>query len=312
MTELDSEARALIDLARGAEDGSLEDRTRVRRKIAAVLGMGAFAVSTHEAIGSGVKASLAPLTESAPGASANALVQRASGEMLAVSTAAKSAGLLGASQAIVLHAVAFLFGGALLGGAAWLMVGGDTNPVEAREPAAVSLPSPNADDSRSAAPTSPTEQAEQAGSAETAEQLVPRPETPVVESPIQPEDLPMSPKAGSRAASSQRSAARTGTAVAASSGTGLSLAEEARDVAAVQEALREGRPTLALSRLDAMDRRPGGILGEERLVARVLSLCGLNRVAEAEAVARQVHDVAPESPLLPRLGASCAKGAVTR
>jgi hypothetical protein len=60
-----------------------------------------------------------------------------------------------------------------------------------------------------------------------------------------------------------------------------------------------------------MDRRPGGVLGEERLVARVLSLCGLARVSEAEAIARRVESVAPESPLLPRLGASCASGALS-
>jgi hypothetical protein len=301
MTGLDPEARALIDLARSAEDGSMEDRARVRRRIAAALGIGAASLSMHEALESGVKSSLAPLSERAA-SQGLAFAERASGEMFTVAAAAPSGGLFGISS-VVLHAAAFLVGGALIGGAAWLAVDMREAPTESRalsgaasKPASVTRPQM----------PSPAEAAEDGRGA-----LVPQPEAPRAK-PIRPEDLPMlpEPNAAPPAATPRPARRATGTGPA-NSQTGSSLADEAREVAAVHQALREGRHALALSRLNAMDRRPGGALAEERLVARVLALCGLSRVAEAETVARQVQSVAPESPLLPRLGASCAKNALS-
>jgi hypothetical protein len=308
MSRLDPEARALIDLARNAEDGTVEDRTRVRRKVAAALGLTAAGVAGHEAVDSGVQSSLAPLADSAARANGLALVERASGEMLTVATAAQSGGFLGLSASVVLHAAAFLLGGALLGGVAWVAVGGgSTVDVKAGTSleAPVSVPareseSGTSSSDRSSKPLPLVPQPETPGTP---------PEAPGADSPISPEDLPMLPERVAQSSAARPGAKRGGNAP--QPWVGSSLADEARGLAAVHEALREGEHTLALARLDAMDRRPGGVLGEERLVARVLSLCGLSRVEEAEAVAREVQSVAPESPLLPRLGASCAKGALS-
>jgi hypothetical protein len=298
MTGLDPEARALIDLARSAEDGSMEDRARVRRRIAAALGIGAASLSMHEALESGVKSSLAPLSERAA-SQGLAFAERASGEMFTVAAAAPSGGLFGISS-VVLHAAAFLVGGALIGGAAWLAVDMREAPTESRALSGVASKPVSETRPQMASPAEAVEDARGA--------LVPQPEAPRAK-PIRPEDLPMLPESNAAPPAPTPRPARRATGN--HSQTGSSLADEAREVAAVHQALREGRHALALSRLNAMDRRPGGALAEERLVARVLSLCGLSRVAEAETVARQVQSVAPESPLLPRLGASCAKNALS-
>lgn len=312
VTELDPEARALIDRARPAEDATPEDRARIQRRLAQVLGAAAIGVAAHEVVESGVQSSFAPLSEAA-----RAVGERTSGEVLrSAAIAAKSAGVLGGAQAFVMHAAAWIAGGALLGGAAFLTLRA-VNTADEPEPVAVTAaprdPKLSGSDrtSRGDAPAEATREAapQDDGS------LVPQPEPLTAPPPIRLEDLPVLPPGASaradvRSSGSPREATRR-PAPTASSRAGSSLAEEARGLAAVHEALRAGDPTLALSRLDAMDRRPGGVLGEERLVARVLALCGLGRVEEAGAIARRVQKVAPESPLLPRLRGSCAKDALT-
>lgn len=306
MNRLDPDARALIELARAAESGTAEDRARVRRKVSAALGIGVVALAGRGALDSGVRAALDSGTDFAPNGS-SALAERISGEMVG-GAAAKSAGLLGISPGSLLYAATFLLGGALIGGVAFLAIGQTVTEDRpefavrsAQSGGAVPRVEEGAETRRSADHSLEKPAASLLGPAEPS----------MVKEPIQPEDLPLLEEKAQESPP-PRGSLRRAAAPAAQTRSGLSLSEEARDLAVVHEALREGNHDLALSRLDAMDRRSGGALGEERLVARVLSLCGLARVGEAESIAQRVQSVAPESPLLSRLQASCAKGALSR
>lgn len=306
MNRLDPDTRALIELARGAEDGTSEDRARVRRKIAVALGFGATALAARGVLDSGIQSSLKPFNESASEVAGNgvALAERVSGEMVSAA-AVKSAGVLGISPGSVLYAATFLLGGALIGGMAFLAVGRE----QASSEQASERGTRGVDRASRAAGLEEVEKPPHSQGRSTELALAPQPETPGMNSPIQPEDLPLLPETASQAPLPKAVPRRA--TPAARHRSGPSLSEEARDLSAAHEALREGNHALALARLDTMDRRPGGVLGEERLVARVLSLCGLGRVDKAEAIARRVQNVAPESPLLSRLQASCAKGALS-
>jgi len=75
-----------------------------------------------------------------------------------------------------------------------------------------------------------------------------------------------------------------------------------------QRALSAGDATTALSLLDRhASQFPSGALVVERMAARVFALCELGRVDEARGVARAFLKAAPNSPLVPRVTASCAK-----
>jgi len=85
------------------------------------------------------------------------------------------------------------------------------------------------------------------------------------------------------------------------------LASETRLLEAAQRELASGRAASALSLLDEHARRfPGGALSEERIAARVLSLCALGRHEAARQAANSFVAASPRSPLIPRLRGSCA------
>jgi len=78
---------------------------------------------------------------------------------------------------------------------------------------------------------------------------------------------------------------------------------------AAQRELASGRAASALSLLDEHARRfPAGALSEERIAARVLSLCALGRHEAARQSANAFLAASPRSPLIPRLRGSCALG----
>jgi hypothetical protein len=75
-------------------------------------------------------------------------------------------------------------------------------------------------------------------------------------------------------------------------------------------ALDRGDAPTALALLDRYgDAYPNGILEEESLATRALTLCALGRVSAARDVARRLETVAPRSPQLVRVRASCATAA---
>jgi hypothetical protein len=86
-----------------------------------------------------------------------------------------------------------------------------------------------------------------------------------------------------------------------------SLAHEISLLRAARAALEAGDPEEALALLHRHARLwPQGVLAEERLATRVLALCALRRFAEARTAAHQLESVAPHSPHLARVRASCA------
>jgi hypothetical protein len=83
-------------------------------------------------------------------------------------------------------------------------------------------------------------------------------------------------------------------------GDELALVRRAR-AALARDQLAEA---LSLSRQHA-SRFPHGTLRQERLATQILALCGLQRSEEARVLARELERVAPRSPHLMRLRASC-------
>jgi hypothetical protein len=81
-----------------------------------------------------------------------------------------------------------------------------------------------------------------------------------------------------------------------------SLRAEARGLAEVQRALRDGQPNEALRLLEAQQRSfKAGVLDEEREAARVLALCEAGRVAEARKAADRFVVAHPNSPSAARV-----------
>ena len=75
-----------------------------------------------------------------------------------------------------------------------------------------------------------------------------------------------------------------------------------------RQALQGGNPGQALSLLQGYESRyQHGVLGEEALAIRVLSLCSLGRVTEATAAARLLEKSSPRSAQLARLKLSCVR-----
>lgn len=84
------------------------------------------------------------------------------------------------------------------------------------------------------------------------------------------------------------------------------LGPEVELVIAAKRELSQGRPAQALALVDRLGVEfPNGVLREERLLLRVLSLCALGHVDAARRQAKDFAALAPRSPLLPRLEQSC-------
>ena len=88
--------------------------------------------------------------------------------------------------------------------------------------------------------------------------------------------------------------------------TTVTLTREARALADVQRALREGRSAQALVMLAAQDREfAGGALGQEREAARIMALCAAGRSAEGHAAAERFLATNPGSPVATHIRSSC-------
>jgi hypothetical protein len=86
----------------------------------------------------------------------------------------------------------------------------------------------------------------------------------------------------------------------------FSLEQEARALAEVQRALRDGRVSEALALLAEQDRRyRSGALGAERAAARALALCASGRFAEARPIGERFSREHARSPLADRVRRNC-------
>ena len=88
--------------------------------------------------------------------------------------------------------------------------------------------------------------------------------------------------------------------------TASTIEAETRVVRAGVAALHAGDPARALVLFDEHARAyPTGVLAEERRAERVMVLCELGRATEARTAARAFLREHPQSPLSPRVRASC-------
>ena len=118
---------------------------------------------------------------------------------------------------------------------------------------------------------------------------------------VNADDLPARSRVESPAA-----VQRPGAASAAARSPSDSLPEEVRLMSKAEQQLSAGHPAEALTTLGEHERRfPGGALAEERLAARVQSLCALGRVNEARADLAKLARAYPGSPHLDRARRFC-------
>lgn len=272
MSGLGPDARALIERARSVENATPADRERVRQRLSGLLSASGVMLSASAA---------RAVTRSGP---------------VNGSVAAGAAGAAGPSTAVLglkaLWVQATLWGSAALvaGAGVWVLAAPPEAVPLGRSQVAAGAPL--------ASPAATSVQAP-AAAAEAERALIP---TPISALPQEPVSAP------SPAAAPHGRVARTGAQRTAS--PSLSLTDEARELSAVRAALRQGHAAAALGRLDALDLQRGGALQEERLAARILSLCALERPEAAHSAALEFRALAPHSPLLPRLLTSCARSAL--
>ncbi|HEY2408626.1 MAG TPA: hypothetical protein VGI10_21620 [Polyangiaceae bacterium] len=294
MTDLSDEARALFDAARPAHEPSDVDQRRVFR---AVLQTSALAASTL-----GASASAAAVG----GASA------AAGGTAASTATATGLGL-GAK---------LLFGGILVGSASvglYHVARPSQASASAVSALSVAAAAPRVNDAtRPATPPAPL-----APESDPALAVVASAPSRVDDAPaaLDPGRLAATPTARDATPLTARrdepAAAETPlvakSAIAAfptdqpASSSASALTEEARALANVQRALREGNGNQALALLDAQDVKfHAGELGPERAAARIVALCAVGRVAEARSAGARFLAASPHSPLAARVRATCA------
>jgi hypothetical protein len=148
------------------------------------------------------------------------------------------------------------------------------------------------------------------------EQAVPEHEAHEHAAPITTEPAPATtPPAAARVATRVRGKSES-PREAATLATGMaidSLAEEVQMLREARSALDRGDAVNALRLLDAHEARfRRATLHEERLATRVQALCALGAVDRARVVARELERVAPRSPHLARVRASCVAGSPSR
>jgi hypothetical protein len=151
------------------------------------------------------------------------------------------------------------------------------------------------------APSSPGAGVVERTGHEVAEILAPPNERAVAPSPV------ASPPAAPALAATRSfpTSAPPGATTSEPAGT-VTLTREARALADVQRALREGRSTEALAMLAAQNREfAGGALGQEREAARIMALCAVGRVAEGRPAAERFLTANPSSPVATHIRSSC-------
>jgi hypothetical protein len=85
-----------------------------------------------------------------------------------------------------------------------------------------------------------------------------------------------------------------------------SLSEEVRLLSKAEQQLNSGHPDEALRTLGEHERRfPGGALAEERLAARIQSLCALGRISEAKSDLARLARAYPQSAQVDRARRFC-------
>lgn len=277
MSDLGPEARSILDAGRDGDNPTGSDRARVKKNLSRMIAAG------------GVIGAASAAGTAAEGATATATA----------TVAAKAASIVVIGK--VLGGVAFV---AALGSGIWLSrpQGPGAPPastaVQNIAPPASTAASPGntgspgglvaPQDSPAIAPTAAAPASSDSPSAPVPSAAAEAPEA-------DPAHPAQKPSASAKASSS--------TPVAADADP---LEDETRRLREVHGALQSGDPEKAMKLLDEQSiTYATGQLGQEREVARVLTLCKLGKVDEARAAAATFLRNHPSSPLVARVSAGC-------
>ncbi|HLV21444.1 MAG TPA: hypothetical protein VKZ49_11195 [Polyangiaceae bacterium] len=266
MTELSKSAQALIERVGDSDGPGPHRREHVRRALYASLAAGGA------------------LTGSAGVAGAQGA---------AVATASKSAALGGvlAGKSVTAQVAVWFAAGSLIGVGVAAPVAMSTDAPRGAPPEAAPMQA-------AAAPTAPVALRAPAPPAAGA-QAAAEPHAPAAAPPNATAPLAASPPSARAAATPLPDVAP------AAPVTGI--AAEVALLKRAQQQLAAGDARASLAALDEHARTfPAGTLTAERLAARVFALCALGDAEAARTAAREFLSLAPASPLVPRVLASCA------
>jgi hypothetical protein len=293
MSDLDDEGRSLFDAARAGYEPNEEDRKRVFSRVLLRAGV-AIGVTGAASAGAAVGAPLA-------GAAASSGVAG-----LAFKAALWLA--LGGSVGVGGYAISRLHSGSVNSAStsapvrtAGALAGSQTTP------RAVQIPTPN-EPPRAPEGTN-TSQPSGARSSDAPNEAKQRSSEPRVSSSLQNTGgaFHATGAATPAVAAFPNEARLAPTPRSASSAPSLPLSVEARALAKVQSALKEGRNAEALSLVEEQQQQfAHGELQQERDAAKIVALCAVGRVAEARVAARDFLANSPRSPFATRIRSSCA------
>ncbi len=286
MNELGPEARAILEGGRDGDDPTAADRARIRASVARAIAGGGASLPGEAALpaqasgmlAGGWKVFLAVVAIGAVGvvATIRFASSPAPAEPPAVTTASAAELQAPPSQAPAVPLTA-----AISPALAPPASGPPGESVPSAEPIAHAPAAPTAVRAPAAEPRPP--------------QPIPAPQDPVTvgerPSPASPPPPP--------------AVAATASPATAPTAPADTLVEETRRLREARAALKGGDAARALSLLDERGAA-GAQLREERAAARILALCELGRVADAQALGGRFLAESPRSPLADRVRASCA------
>lgn len=274
MTELGQRARSIIEEAKLADTPSAADKQRIRERLIARLGAGAFA-------------SGAVIGSSASSAASGAGTASSSGAGGGLSAVSGASGAAGAGTAVGLTTKITLVS-AIVGA---IGVGAIVAPWDEFTSSSGDKTETNADRSEQTTPQdaiSPAVKPQPSVSDESAEKTRKK------------ETVSLSPKKRTRPA--------IGADKVNTKDITPRLEAELKLLRAAQVALQKGDSNGALSVLEKHRRQfPTGSLRQEREAARAVALCELGRYEQGRKVAQRLLAKSPRSPLTQRIARSCNK-----
>lgn len=314
--ELSSDARALIEGARGGDEPTSADRARVRRAVMAAIAAGAGA-ATAGAASSAAAASgtSAATTTTATTTTATATTATGAAGAAAGGTAAASGATAGLATSVKLAAALMVAGavGGTVAVAPWEPDEASTShvaqAVEART-ASGARPAERLDPS-SPAPTPEAAESPEPARLETAALEPAALETgepsPEATQPPAPSHARRAPRASPAPPATVSPAREPEAAEPEAAPSASSLAAEVALLRRAQAAINQGDADAALRILaEHASQHPSGVMAAEREAARVVALCRAGREAEARAASARFLRAHPQSPLRARVQSACA------
>ncbi|MEC7524887.1 MAG: hypothetical protein VYE22_33715 [Myxococcota bacterium] len=333
--ELSSDARALIEGARGGDEPTSADRARVRRAVMAAIAAGAGA-ATAGAASSAAAASgtSAATTTTATTTTATATTATGAAGAAAGGTAAASGATAGLATSVKLAAALMVAGavGGTVAVAPWepdeastshvaqaveARTANGARPAERLDPSSPA-PTPEAAESPEPEPARLETAALEPAALETAALETGEP-SPEATQPPAPSHARRAPRASPAtvppatvppATASPATVSPAGEPEAAepeAAPSASSLAAEVALLRRAQAAINQGDADAALRILaEHASQHPSGVMAAEREAARVVALCRAGREAEARAASARFLRAHPQSPLRARVQSACA------